>query len=291
MQIVGTIVRCRHVHGLLHEVGMKFEHRIDPTLFINPGDSPGTRQPATIELPELLGRVAALESSKVEAALLQHHLKMGGVNPLMLHTSGAALDLVKKCGADIFLTELNIAGHDGVEFIRKLRELKFSGPICVITAEMDESRLNQARRVGADHILAKPYDSPELIALLIQMNERMGTALARTAIFSSIDEQAGMTNIVAGFIAQTHQTAREIESAAGHGDARRLRELLLSLKGSAPGYGFVPLGDLARQALELMDSQRDAMAINPRVRVICSLCRRLRMRRPQGSGREKSRAA
>ena len=33
VEIAGEIVNCRHIQGLLHEVSVKFDHPIDPSLF------------------------------------------------------------------------------------------------------------------------------------------------------------------------------------------------------------------------------------------------------------------
>ena len=39
MEIAGEIVNCRHIQGLLHEVSVKFIRALDPSLFVQIGES------------------------------------------------------------------------------------------------------------------------------------------------------------------------------------------------------------------------------------------------------------
>lgn len=39
MEIAGKIVNCRHIQGLLHEVSVEFDRALDPSLFVQIGES------------------------------------------------------------------------------------------------------------------------------------------------------------------------------------------------------------------------------------------------------------
>ena len=276
--VTGAIVTCRHLNGLLHEIGLKFDRRVDPGAFLGAVERQSSETEETLELPELHARVLAVESSEVDATLLQHHLKISGMAPQLATTTGAALDLIKQHVADIVLCELNIDGGDGVEFIQKLREASFTGPIMVITAETDQARLEAATTAGAEHVLAKPYDTGQLLSLLVEMNQKIGTVLNRAALFSSVDEQAGMAELVVNYIEQVRHMARQIDQAVGQDNIKAVRQLCLGLKGSASGYGFGPLGEHASQAIAALDSGQALREVQPRLRTLCMLCQRLRVR-------------
>ena len=45
VEIAGEIVNCRHIEGLLHEVSVKFDRRIDPSLFVRIDESQDAAPP------------------------------------------------------------------------------------------------------------------------------------------------------------------------------------------------------------------------------------------------------
>ena len=135
-----------------------------------------------------------------------------------------------------------------------------------------------ATTAGAEHVLAKPYDTGQLLSLLVEMNQKIGTVLNRAALFSSVDEQAGMAELVVNYIEQVRHMARQIDQAVGQDNIKAVRQLCLGLKGSASGYGFGPLGEHASQAIAALDSGQALREVQPRLRTLCMLCQRLRVR-------------
>jgi hypothetical protein len=74
VQMHGAVVMCRHLEGLVHEIGVQFEGRILPERFV----SELTDEHATVqsqEVPKLRGRLLYVEDTKAGAALLEHFVK------------------------------------------------------------------------------------------------------------------------------------------------------------------------------------------------------------------------
>lgn len=70
--------------------------------------------------------------------------------------SGAqALDLLGKEAVDIALIDFNMAGQDGLELAGELRALNADMPIAIITANIQDEIIAQARAIGAAFI-SKP---------------------------------------------------------------------------------------------------------------------------------------
>jgi hypothetical protein len=59
VSISGCIMRCRHVSGRIHEVGVLFEHEVDIETFVSDANT-DPQQPAPIKRDELLFRIGKL---------------------------------------------------------------------------------------------------------------------------------------------------------------------------------------------------------------------------------------
>lgn len=205
--LTGTIVNCRHVQGLLHEIGLKFDRRIDPHQFVRLAVTHTVAPTDRVELSDLHGRILLVDSSEADRALLAYHLRGSGIKLIPVGTPGAALDTVKQHIIDIIMTELHVDGHDGVDLISRIRATKFRGPIVAITAEVDQKRIVQAREAGAGHVLTKPYDPEDLQRLLIQLHRKIGAVLTQSVLYSTIDDQPEMEPLIAQYIEQTRRAA------------------------------------------------------------------------------------
>lgn len=66
---------------------------------------------------------------------------------------------------DLLITDLNMPGMDGIELIRKVRQLgnyKFM-PILFLTTESQQSKKAEAKAAGASGWIVKPATSEELL--------------------------------------------------------------------------------------------------------------------------------
>ena len=69
---------------------------------------------------------------------------------------------------DLLITDLNMPGLNGIEFIKKVRQLssyKFM-PILFLTTESQQSKRAEAKAAGASGWLVKPVTAEDLIATL-----------------------------------------------------------------------------------------------------------------------------
>jgi CheY-like chemotaxis protein len=229
-------------------------------------------------MPELHGRVLVVDDSEMDRNLLLHHLKIAGVHLTSVSTSGAALDTVKRDIVEIVLCDINLESMDGVEFITKLREATFTGPIVVVTAESNEERIASAKSAGAGHIIAKPYTPDELFGIMVELHQQIGAVLTHSAIYSTADDQPGMTDLIGQYIEQARKAARKIEKITTDDGLNELRQVCMSIKGSAPGYGFAPVGTVAADIIKALDVSHSVRSVSSQVRTLTMMCDRLRQR-------------
>jgi two-component system, chemotaxis family, chemotaxis protein CheY len=74
----------------------------------------------------------------------------------------SALVRLAKGAPDLVITDVNMPGMNGIEFIRAARRSGHLMPILVLTTEAGPLLRNQARDAGASGWLVKPIDAPTL---------------------------------------------------------------------------------------------------------------------------------
>lgn len=79
-----------------------------------------------------------------------------------------ALQKLAKTVPDLMITDLNMPRMDGMELVRKVREipaLKFL-PILFLTTEGQEQKRQQARAAGATGWIVKPFKAEQLVTIV-----------------------------------------------------------------------------------------------------------------------------
>jgi len=277
-EVTAVVVNCRHVEGIVHEVGLKFDHRVEPRMFLQTAQPRVKGALDALELPNLRGRVLYIDDSETEQMMLAHHLQPTGVHLTMASDAPSALAQLAQEPIDIVLCVLDLGGESGAELIRKMRGAHFQGPIVLVTAETDDARIAEARQAGADQLLSKPYAADELLALLGELHQQVGALASSDLMYSSTEDQAGMPGLIAQYIEHARQVAEQLQRADEAEELPRVRTLCLDLKGSAPGVGFARLGDLANEALHLLDTTGSLNAAAAQIKQLRVMCERLGLR-------------
>jgi two-component system, OmpR family, response regulator len=78
-------------------------------------------------------------------------------------TGGEMQDVLSENAIDLVVLDLRLAGEDGMQLARKLRE-ESSVPIIIITGKNDEADRVMGLELGADDYVTKPFSPRELLA-------------------------------------------------------------------------------------------------------------------------------
>ncbi len=99
-------------------------------------------------------------------------LRLHGFDVKEVNDGREALASVEDFHPQLVLTDLMMPVMDGVELIRRLRELPETSeiPIVAITADGNEQTERQAREAGAVDFIMKPIDLPSLLERLKALN-------------------------------------------------------------------------------------------------------------------------
>ena len=106
--------------------------------------------------------VLVVEDDAATRRLYKFMLTNGGYPVLEAEDGVAALDQLAKQHFDLVITDMNMPRMDGMELIQAIRRDYNDVYVILITAFGTPDTEKQARRIGANDYLAKPFDFEEL---------------------------------------------------------------------------------------------------------------------------------
>ena len=114
--------------------------------------------------------------------LLQSLLKANGYVVETARDGSAALDIVRKGGIDIAITDLRMTPMDGMTLFREIKNIAPSMPVILLTAYASVETAIEAMKSGIFDYLTKPFKVDDLIACLKRAEERISKSAVTAAI-------------------------------------------------------------------------------------------------------------
>ncbi len=109
-----------------------------------------------------------------------------------------AMEHMRYLAPDAVLTDLQLPGMDGVEVIKRCRELASELPVVLMTAHGNVPTAVQAMHSGAYDFIEKPFSNERLIATLHRASEKHRLIVENRALRSTLAEASGMSGILCG---------------------------------------------------------------------------------------------
>lgn len=110
-------------------------------------------------------RVMTVDDSKTMRDMVAFTLRQAGYAVSEAEDGLKALAALRKAGADLVITDLNMPNMDGLSLIRALR--KEAGyrtvPILMLTTEADAAKKAEGRSAGATGWIVKPFSPDKLL--------------------------------------------------------------------------------------------------------------------------------
>lgn len=280
LSVSGSVVECRHVEGPFHEIEVKFDQRIDPHLFIDAARSKTGESATPIDLPNLCGKVLHLDDSEADARLLMHYLRGSAIDLKSVRNSADAVECLRKTVFDIFLCDFHLGGgDDSIAVVKTARAEGFAGPIVMMSAETNAIKLAAMKAVGAEHVLAKPYQKSALVQMMVKLHEQVGAITDGEVIYSTMGEEPEIDELLANYVSSVQQISECLQSPLIARDLNAVRGYCLNVRGSASGYGFTPLELAAEDALRALDATMSVGESRPQLRRLILRCGQLGLRR------------
>lgn len=160
--ISGKIVRCEHLGGVVHEVGINFDSQIIVQEFIRPDIIDCVRTHERIDPAELKGKVLFVGTDKLIIPLAREYLQQTSIQFGFVESAKDAFE--KKIDEqDIICVCLDAGDMTGPEFTRALRTKGFQKPVLLAGTCSDESTKNQIRLSTADGLITTPLTEQDFL--------------------------------------------------------------------------------------------------------------------------------
>ncbi len=118
-------------------------------------------------------RVLVVDDEHGNREILKQLLEHTGYQVTTAKNGREAVELVKNNFYDVILMDVNMPEMDGIEAVRRIRELGSHSVIIMVTSYDDLRTMEDSASVGADDFITKPVDFTELIAKLHMIKENM----------------------------------------------------------------------------------------------------------------------
>ena len=107
-------------------------------------------------------RLLIVDDEEVALRNLQHVMEKEGYQVSAAQSGAAAVALLEKQGFDVVLTDLRMEGVDGMDVLKKSRELQPEAEVIFITGYATAESAVQALKHGAFYYIAKPFRLDEV---------------------------------------------------------------------------------------------------------------------------------
>ena len=119
-------------------------------------------------------KILVVEDEKELNQMIQDYLDTLGWETVGAYSGTQALELFRNEAPDFLLLDLMIPGLDGMDVMRRIREVS-QLPIIMITARADETDKLMGLELGADDYITKPFSMKELAARMRAVYRRVNS--------------------------------------------------------------------------------------------------------------------
>lgn len=282
--ISGTVVRCSHIEGLVHEVGVRFDNPIDLGEFLAGYAKAAPEPQQSVELPKLTGRVLYVEDSVNDQELLKFHLTNLGVEMVSITSPLEALEAMERERVDLIALGTELPGMTGSELAAALRAGGFEGPIIALTADDSAEIRAEALTCGCNAVYLKPFNLEQVIQWFTQhLPEAGANKHDDECLLSTEWNNEQMRPLILGFIDRMESQVAELaQLLVSSKDPTLIQKLTLDLKGSAGGYGYPDVSRAASDLYRLSAEGGAAGSLADKCRELADLCQRAARIRQQG---------
>lgn len=198
MHVHSQILRCRHVTGRVHELGVKFRTPIDIGLFVDSdhvanseliSQPPNARATNTLVPSESIhikpcqsemmtseqdwareqesfdGRILLVEDVEIQSKVFNAIANRVGLQLNAFETGKEGIKAFSNQTYDLVFVDLRLDGEDGINVIKAMRQLNDQVPIIAISADRGEQLIESSYQAGATHFAPKPMSHARLIEL------------------------------------------------------------------------------------------------------------------------------
>jgi|GEM_PF-344502 len=265
----GTIVRCQHIAGMVHELGVKFDTPIEIKEFL-PYDGQTTYfSYEHVDTEKLVGRMLLVDEGDLDREIVRHFLKDTSLRVTECKTGQDALSLLDG-SVTVVVMDHHLPDMSAGEFIGTLREAQVNIPVLLLSSDKSEQGRLEAERSGANATLIKPVTQDLLLRvlgefLIPRQEEKTGASIAPKVPRELTDQ----------FLDQVRRSATDLQSAIAKEDAMSCYATCMRLGGTAPCFGHGGLARVAETAGQILSLNMNIEEARNELETLLKMCQRI----------------
>ena len=216
--------------------------------------------PTPVVAPSLTGRVLVIDDHLQARQSIADVLREAGHQVECLASASEALRVLERESFDVVITDLQMPGMSGLEFIHYLQRRPHGAQVLMVTAHASVASAVDAMRHGAFDYIEKPFDVDQ-IEQLVSRAMQHGRLLDRRQKVQSTGsgpvEMIGASPAMQSLIARIHQIAATSETVLITGESGTGKELVARAVHATSDRAAAPLVSLNCPVLSahLMESE------------------------------------
>jgi len=270
-RIRGKVMRCTHVQGVVHEVGVKFDELINLNEYKHADPFTDSFSYENVDRSRLTGTVIHIDPSQIDRQIVRHFLRDTSLSIRGCENYDEAQAYLEK-GCDLLLAEFRLPEMDAAELTTSLRTEGHTMPVVVLSSSTSPETLEAIQRAAVDVFIPKPIEEKRLIAALAEFLAPDSADQEHKP--ASLDE--GLKELASMFAASLGETAGKLEAALQSENTKEILSIASQIKGSALSLGYERLGVCASELMGLIIGQAHPESINRVVRKLVTCCRTAR---------------
>lgn len=260
--VAGTIVRCTHRGGVVHELGVKFDAPIDARQFVALDAEAEAFSPEKVDPENIEGRLLLVEPSADDRKLMEHFLRRTKVSMATAENCADAVERLKQ-PVDLIFANFELPDGNGLDLIRAVRQQGVQAPVVLITPDVSRQTRIELRGANCDGVLGKPLTFDRVLRAMAEFLS-INRSPSSGDHSSTLSSTSPAKDLVPWFVEELRRTAQRLREAVDRDDADECEMICLMLKGAGPQMGFtgmVAIADRAIQMLHLTRSAKESAAV------------------------------
>ena len=250
-QVRAKVVRCTHLRGRTHDVGVRLERSIDVTQFAAAWPSTDDQQLVSRPLPRLGGRVLHISHAGADQELLGVHLRELGLEMHPGRNPNHLLRQIHRLSPDLLLVTERLPDTTLRTFCSDLRQRAWFGPVVVLESGDEPVDADVTDTIGNTTVLHKPWtleDLGEVIRQLLPAEPDGGP------LVSALWPERHVRPLILKFLAQLDASLRQMTRLiAQQRDPQVVRQVCQELQRTAATYGYPTIEQAAMRLGRCID--------------------------------------
>ncbi len=269
--VEGTVVRCQHRRGVIHEIGIRFTKSINIRDYVPLDPFADCFSLERVTPSDLRGCLVVVDTSEHVQKMVQHFLRETSLRVRSALTLEQG-ELFIGEGCDIILIDYSLGETTGADFITRIRNAGDLTPVIMTTSDTSTATRLRVLRARANGFLSKPLNQDVLLRAL---GEFLIAEKPNTLLRCTLSKGDPALRQVADFVRELRGLADRIDQAMSSNDAATCRALCLEVHCSSPARGFKELGTMADRAATALGASNSVADSRDMLRVLIAACRRV----------------